>query len=46
VTADDLKPYGLLIGPHARALDATLVTNDIDDFRHVPGLRLVNWLRP
>ena len=34
------------IGAHARAIDATLVTNDADDFRHMPGLRLVNWLRP
>ena len=39
------KPYDLLIGAHARALDATLVTNDTDDFRHMPGVRLVNWLR-
>lgn len=39
------KPSDLLIGAHARALDATLVTNDTDDFRHMPGLRLVNWLR-
>ncbi len=39
------KPYDLLIGAHARALDATLVTNDMDDFRHMPGVRLVNWLQ-
>lgn len=39
------KPYDLLIGAHARAVDATLVTNDIEDFRHMPGLRLTNWLR-
>ncbi|MBI2895171.1 MAG: type II toxin-antitoxin system VapC family toxin [Deltaproteobacteria bacterium] len=39
------KPYDLLIGAHAKALDATLVTNDLDDFRHMPGLRLANWLR-
>jgi len=39
------KPYDLLIGAHARALDATLVTNDVEDFRPMPGLRLVNWLR-
>lgn len=38
------KPYDLLIGAHARSLDATLVTNDIDHFRHMPGLRLANWL--
>lgn len=40
------KPYDLLIGAHARALGATLVTNDSEDFRHMPGLRLANWLRP
>lgn len=39
------KPYDLLIGAHARALDATLVTNDTEDFKHMPGLRLANWLR-
>jgi len=39
------RPYDLLIGAHARALDATLVTNDLDDFRHMPGLRLMNWLK-
>lgn len=40
------KPYDLLIGAHARALDATLVTADTDDFRHMPGVRLTNWLKP
>ncbi len=39
------KPYDLLIGAHARALDATLVTSDTDDFRFMPGLRLADWLR-
>lgn len=39
------KPYDLLIGAHARALDATLVTNDTDNFRYMPGVRLTNWLR-
>jgi tRNA(fMet)-specific endonuclease VapC len=38
--------YDLLIGAHARALGATLVTSDRDDFRHMPGLKLVDWLRP
>lgn len=38
------KPYDLFIGAHARAIDAVLVTNDTDDFRHMPGLRLANWL--
>ncbi len=40
------KPYDLLIGAHSRAIDATLVTKDTDDFRHMPGLRLANWLKP
>lgn len=39
------KAYDLLIGAHCRSLDATLVTNDTDDFRHMPGVRLTNWLR-
>jgi tRNA(fMet)-specific endonuclease VapC len=39
------KPYDLLIGAHARALGATLVTNDTDDFKHMPGLQLANWLK-
>jgi tRNA(fMet)-specific endonuclease VapC len=39
------KPYDLLIAAHAKALDATLVTNDLDDFRNMPGVRLTNWLR-
>jgi tRNA(fMet)-specific endonuclease VapC len=38
------KPYDLLIGAHARAIDATLVTNDTEDFRFMPGLRLTTWL--
>jgi tRNA(fMet)-specific endonuclease VapC len=39
------KAYDLLIGAHARSLDAMLVTNDTDDFRHMPGVRLVNWVQ-
>jgi predicted nucleic acid-binding protein len=37
------KPYDLLIGAHARALDEVV---EIVGDRHMPGLRLVNWLRP
>lgn len=39
------QPYDLLIGAHARALDAVLVTDNTADFKHMPGLRLENWLR-
>jgi tRNA(fMet)-specific endonuclease VapC len=33
-----------LIAAHARALDVTLVTNNLSDFQHYPGLRLENWV--
>lgn len=35
----------LLIAAHALALDLTLVTDNIGEFRRVPGLRVENWLR-
>jgi len=40
------KPYDLLIGAHARAISATLVTSDTGDFRSMPGVQLANWLKP
>ena len=39
------KPSDLLIGAHARALGATLVTSDTDGFRHMPRLQLANWVK-
>lgn len=41
------QPIGrndLLIAAHARALAATLVTNNIREFRRVPGLAVEDWL--
>lgn len=35
-----------LIAAHAIALDATLVTNNVRDFRAYPGLRIENWIEP
>jgi tRNA(fMet)-specific endonuclease VapC len=35
--------YDLLIAAHALALELTLVTNNVREFRRVPGLRLENW---
>lgn len=35
-----------LIAAHALALDATLVTNNLDHFSRVPDLKVVNWLEP
>ncbi len=33
----------LLIAAHARSLALTLVTNNIQEFQRVPGLRAENW---
>ena len=41
------RPIGhndLLIAAHARALEATLVTHNTDEFARVPGLAIENWL--
>src|SRR5574340_104280 len=34
----------LMIAAHARSLDATVVTNNLRDFRRVRGLSAENWL--
>jgi tRNA(fMet)-specific endonuclease VapC len=34
----------LLIAAHALHARATLVTNNIREFRRVPGLKLENWV--
>lgn len=46
-----LQPIGKLIGnmdmliaAHANSLQATLVTNNTDEFERVPELRLENWV--
>lgn len=39
-----IGPLDTLIAAHARALTATLVTNNIAEFSRVPGLVLENWL--
>jgi tRNA(fMet)-specific endonuclease VapC len=41
------KPIGandLLIAAHAMAVNATVVTANIDEFRRVRGLKVENWL--
>jgi tRNA(fMet)-specific endonuclease VapC len=47
----DLQRRGVLIGPHdmliaahAISLDIPLATNNLREFRRVPGLRVENWL--
>jgi len=34
----------LLIGSHARSLDVQLVTNNMREFKRIPGLKLTNWI--
>jgi tRNA(fMet)-specific endonuclease VapC len=34
----------LLIAAHARALDATIVTANVQEFRRVGGVRVENWV--
>ena len=38
-----IGPYDVLIAGQARARNLTLVTNNKDEFRRVPGLRIVDW---
>lgn len=41
------KPIGandLLIGAHARAAGATIVTANTDEFKRIGGLKVENWL--
>jgi tRNA(fMet)-specific endonuclease VapC len=41
------KPIGsndLLIGAHAHAIGATIVTANADEFRRIRGLKVENWL--
>jgi tRNA(fMet)-specific endonuclease VapC len=35
--------YDMLIAGHALSLGATLVTNNVDEFRRVEGLQIENW---
>ena len=39
-----IGPYDEMIAGHARSLGLILVTNNLPQFRHVPGLRLENWV--
>lgn len=38
-----IGPNDLHIASHARSENLTLVTNNVDEFRRVEGLRLENW---
>jgi tRNA(fMet)-specific endonuclease VapC len=38
-----LEDFDLLIAATASSLSLTLVTNNLDHFRRIDGLRLENW---
>jgi tRNA(fMet)-specific endonuclease VapC len=40
-----IGPLDLMIGAHALALKATLVTSDVREFRRIPGLAVEDWTR-
>jgi len=40
-----IGPYDLMIAGHARSRGLILVTNNLREFRRVPGLRTENWAR-
>jgi hypothetical protein len=39
-----IGPYDMMIAGHARAKGLVLVTNNIEEFKRVPGLLLENWV--
>ncbi|MBX9944040.1 MAG: PIN domain-containing protein [Reyranella sp.] len=40
-----IGPLDMLIAAHAISLDIPLATNNVREFRRVPGLQVENWLR-
>lgn len=38
-----IGPLDTLIAAHARSLNAALVTNNLGEFRRVPGLKVEDW---
>ena len=39
-----IGPYDQMIAGHARSLGLILVTNNMKEFKRVPGLRVENWV--
>jgi tRNA(fMet)-specific endonuclease VapC len=40
-----IGPYDTLIAAHALALGLTLITQNTKEFKRVPGLKVVDWLK-
>jgi tRNA(fMet)-specific endonuclease VapC len=43
-TGQPIGPYDMMIAGHARAAGLKLVTNNVKEFKRVPGLLLENWI--
>ena len=43
-TGKPIGPYDQMIAGHARSLGLILVSNNVREFKRVPGLRLENWV--
>ncbi len=39
-----IGPHDILIAGHALALDATLVTHNLKEFKRVKGLNVIDWI--
>jgi len=39
-----IGPLDTLIAAHARSLNARLITNNLGEFRRVPGLKVEDWI--
>lgn len=37
--------HDMLIAAHARAIDAVCVTDNLNEFKRVPALKVENWVR-
>lgn len=40
-----IGPYDEMIAGHARSRGLVVVTNNTRHFEHIPGIRVVNWVR-
>nr|WP_329808827.1 tRNA(fMet)-specific endonuclease VapC [Gallibacterium anatis] len=41
-----IGPYDAMIAGHARSLGLTVVTNNMNEFSRVEGLRVIDWSKP
>jgi tRNA(fMet)-specific endonuclease VapC len=39
-----IGPYDMMIAAHARSRGLVLVTNNVTEYKRVPGLRVENWV--